>query len=104
VAASAPGEELVDALVGNPENRCDVAHADPSSGESRGGLASSLDGETIGVSGLLAGLARLLDGPTGGLWQHGLGHELDVVLVGLEPQGGGLADAGEGLLDGLAQV
>ena len=97
-----PCEQLVDALVRYTQDGGGVSHADPSTRERGGGFAGLFEGATVSVSGLLSGLQGLFDGAPGGLGQHGVGDEVDLALVGLEPQCGGFSHAGEGLVDGLA--
>ena len=95
-------EQLMNALVGDTEDRSGVAHADPTAGESDGCFASLLDCQAVGVAGLFPGLSGLFDGPVRGFWQHRSGDELDRGFVGLVPQGGCFAYPVERLVDGLA--
>jgi hypothetical protein len=98
----AGGEELVDPLVGDAQDESGVAHADPAPGERGSGLSGLLDGQAVGVTCLFSGGSGGFDGPAGGLGQHRDGGEVDLVFVGVEPQGGGFAHAGQGLIDGLS--
>ena len=95
-------EELMDALVGDAEDGGDVADADPPAGEGDGGFAGLLYGDPVGDPGPLSGLAGLFDGAAGGLGQDWPGDKGDSALIGVEPHGGRLFHAGEGLVDGLA--
>lgn len=61
------GEQLVDALVRDAEDRGRVPHADPSAGEFAGGSLRFLEGEAVGVA--VSGLAGLADGPTASIAQ-----------------------------------
>ena len=89
----------MDALVGDSEYGGGVAHADAAAGERDGCLAGLFYGQTVGGAGSVSGLSGLFDGSAGGCGQYRLGGELDRRFVGLEPQGGGFAHAGEGLVD-----
>ena len=72
-------------LVRNAEDASRVAHADPALGKSGGGFPGPFDSQAVRVARLLPGLACLLNGPVVGLWQDGLGDEVDGVFVRLEP-------------------
>jgi hypothetical protein len=54
-------KRLVHPLVGDPEDRGGVSHADPALGQGCGGLLGLFDSQAIGFARLLAGFARVLE-------------------------------------------
>ena len=95
-------EQLMDPLVGDAEDGGDVAHADPPASEGDGGFAGLRYSDAVGDPGPLSGLAGLFDDAAGALGQDWPGDKGDSALIGVEPHGGRLFHAGEGLVDGFA--